>query len=346
MVRFYFTCHAKQFAVNAPLLADKALITSIFHKSHGIMTDKLPNGFVSKKAQILAEITDHDSENYNDKSPKGTIDTEIIDVINEINAFDKYVTTSSCAGRVAVFVEGHKPALPSTSDHDTNEGVAVAGAGPGGKGHGNKWLFVSHEPVDQPHGDATGQSNVALHKLFGLEVEDSKQMSAGQGARLIKLSFSPLILHILCADLQAAKPLLAAAINAGFRESGVHSLKALDDPGTGVMVGIRTAGLVFETVIGYVAGTGQDERYESCVSEAYLRMCFNAVNERFEWNIERKERLRRELQAITTRACKNQREDRDARRERKRAEGLQKQKETDKSKKNDDVELYLATDLG
>lgn len=303
--------------------------------------------FVNKKAQIIAEITDHDSDTYNDKSPKGTIDTEIIDLIEEINAFEKYVTTSSCAGRVAVFVEGHKACLPSSEEHNTDDGVTVAGAGPGGKGYGNKWLFVSHEsvPISTSNEDSNAD-DASLHTLFGLEDRNSpEQKLPGKGGRLIKLSFSPLILHILCSDLRAAKPLLAAAINAGFRESGVHSLKALDEPATGVMVGIRTAGLVFETVVGYVDESGEHERYTSCVSEDYLRMCLDAVNERFTWNVERKERLRKELRTITARSIKDQREDKDVRRERKRAEGLQRQRDTERSRESHMAEVDLSNSL-
>ena len=272
--------------------------------------------FSKKKAQILSDISNHDSTDYSDKSPKGSIDSEIIDLIDEINAFESYVTTSSCAGRVAVFVEGRK-AVASTSTSTavamngegeararetagkteiapaSNKGTATA-AGPGGKGHGNKWLYVSHSPIPTSH--LTSTDPAGLYGLFQLQLMPGSPLApipthAPHSPRLIKLSFSPLILHVLCANLHAAKGLLAAAINAGFRESGVQSLKALDDDGAGVMVGIRTAGLGFETVVGCVDGDGdgdgeemEGEVYRGLVDEGYLRMCVGVVNGRFGWN--------------------------------------------------------------
>jgi tRNA wybutosine-synthesizing protein 3 len=38
-----------------------------------------------------------------DKSPKGSIDAPITELIHAINAHDDYVTTSSCSGRIALF---------------------------------------------------------------------------------------------------------------------------------------------------------------------------------------------------------------------------------------------------
>lgn len=143
--------------------------------------------FTKKKSQILSDIGNHDTTDYNDKSPKGTIDSEIIDLIDEINAFDGYVTTSSCAGRVAVFVEGRKgttnaiEAMSSISDTSTTTadlkdpmGRAAdkrsarngSKAGPGGKGYGNRWLYVSHAPVPGSH--LTSTEAAELYNSFQL----------------------------------------------------------------------------------------------------------------------------------------------------------------------------------
>ena len=295
--------------------------------------------FARKRTKILEEL---DQTNYTDKSPKGSVDAEILDLIQEINAFDGYVTTSSCAGRVAVFVEGHKASMSTKdegaaehieedgqSDADTNRVNGESGsrgAGPGGKGFGNRWLYVSHSPVPPLAGDDR------FHGLFG--IKDMKRSSSVVrvdkvgDVRLVKLSFSPLILHVLCASLQAAKPLLAAAINAGFRESGVQSLKALDDEDTGVMLAIRTAGLSFDTVVG-IAETVVDtesgnteDAFRSLVDEGYLKLCTTVINERFEWNTDRRERLRKEISQIKQRQqVESTWEDPEARRKRKKEEG-------------------------
>lgn len=48
------------------------------------------------------------AEEYDDLSPKGSIDGSIRELIDGINAKEGWVTTSSCAGRVVAFVEGVK----------------------------------------------------------------------------------------------------------------------------------------------------------------------------------------------------------------------------------------------
>lgn len=311
----------------------------------------LPGSFIRKKAAILATISIHSDPSYKDKSPKGTIDAEIIDLIDEINTFDGYVTTSSCAGRVAVFVEGRKGEGETTTgaiddDHNDDNSEAeqratvtqTTKAGPGGKGHGNKWLYVSHEPIPTLPPDTT------YHDLFNLTPISSSSSSTlappyPHNPRLIKLTFSPLILHILCSALQTAKPLLSASINAGFRESGVQSLKALDDEEAGVMLAVRTAGCVFETVVGYVdESVDGQEVYRSVVGEEWLGVCVGVVNGRFGSNRERKERLRGEIRGLKMggQSEDGEWEDKEVRRARKRKEGLKVKRE----KEREDSEVF------
>lgn len=64
-------------------------------------------GFVARKRKILSDLSVPDAE-YTDLSPKGSVDEGIRDLIRDINALDGLVTTSSCAGRVSIFVEGSK----------------------------------------------------------------------------------------------------------------------------------------------------------------------------------------------------------------------------------------------
>ncbi|KAI1617780.1 DUF207 domain-containing protein [Exophiala viscosa] len=318
----------------------------------------IPATFTAKKSEILS-ILGRSEDNYADQSPKGTVDEQIRDLIDEVNAYDGLVTTSSCAGRVAVFVEGPKsngqdrpqpddaPSDQSEFDGRADEAESKVTAttistSPGGKG-GGRWLYVSHDPVhslqhDNGHSDALDESaNSAgtFTQLFNLspmsdKFQPTSSSTAASSPRLIHLSFSPLILHIHCATLRHARPLLAAAINAGFRESGVQSLRILDDPERGVMVAVRTAGLSFETTVGVVGHDAEHEVMQSVVSEDYLAMCVNVVNERFAWNGERRERFRTELRRAMGRGGfgqpQDEWEDKEARRARKRQEGLARQK--------------------
>jgi tRNA wybutosine-synthesizing protein 3 len=61
--------------------------------------------FESRKQKILEQLDAPDSE-YHDLSPKGSIDAPIRELIGEINGFDGIVTTSSCSGRISIFLEG------------------------------------------------------------------------------------------------------------------------------------------------------------------------------------------------------------------------------------------------
>ncbi|ETI23198.1 hypothetical protein G647_04995 [Cladophialophora carrionii CBS 160.54] len=416
----------------------------------------IPPSFHAKKSQVLRSLN-QPTESYTDNSPKGTVDAQIRDLIDEINAYEGFVTTSSCAGRVAVFVEGPRrestgagkaKGIISTStststgggdslvgkggaqtghsqgdggdlvnddDDDRDDGrhgpVIVGGGGggggdswvgvngastratttaptttttttsPGGKG-GGRWLFVSHDRITVPRsrcgtittttttmmtdtstgtGTKIDKDYNTIHgeyfsRLFNLDgkgeaapIPALSSPSSSSPPRLVHLTFSPLILHIHCASLLHARPLLAAAINAGFRESGVQSLRVLDpqEADKGVMVAVRTAGLSFDTVVGYVdeskvevdegegdtAAPQHNETVHRIVGEEYLRMCVAVVNQRFGWNEERRERFREELKRAMEReglasGVATGWEDKEARRKRKREEGLARQMRT------------------
>jgi tRNA wybutosine-synthesizing protein 3 len=133
----------------------------------------------------------------------------------------------------------------------------------------------------------------------------------------------------MCSSLQHAQPVLAAASSSGFRESGLQSLRHLSEPSAHPIVAVRSSGLALESVIGYYAheeragGTeGGAGTVRSLVSEEYLRMLVGLGNQRFKVNSERMERFRVKLTESRSSSGKEGWEDADARRERKRAEGL------------------------
>jgi tRNA wybutosine-synthesizing protein 3 len=123
-----------------------------------------PPGFARRKQRILELLAVPEAE-YTDASPKGSVDEGIRELIGEINDVEGFVTTSSCAGRVSVFVEGRKAASVSAGgtaikeEKGVGEGEgegeggaaeardAATVAAVGGKGGGGAWLFVSHDPV-------------------------------------------------------------------------------------------------------------------------------------------------------------------------------------------------------
>jgi len=91
------------------------------------------------------------------------------------------------------------------------------------------------------------------------------------------------ILHILTASLHDAQQVLASAIQAGFRESGAINLTSENHPTT-PLVAVRSSGLGFDCLVGYV---GEDGNMFSFVSENYLRLLVQTANKRFKTNMDR-----------------------------------------------------------
>jgi tRNA wybutosine-synthesizing protein 3 len=159
----------------------------------------------------------------------------------------------------------------------------------------------------------------------------------------------------MTATLHHAYPVLAAASSAGFRESGLQSLRCLeishnsssahdssstDAASHSPIVAVRSSGLALESIIGYCehSNGNPDPIMRSLVQEEYLKMLVALANERFEVNKERVERFRTkllDLYATASTAGPNTMhgkkhlgwEEPQARRERKRIEGLKRQAE-------------------
>lgn len=171
-----------------------------------LSTVPIPKTFTQRKCRILSALGVPDEE-YTDLSPKGTVDAGIRDLIDELNRVEGFVTTSSCAGRVSVFLEGRKVRegggdvgsggvpgpdgggeLPGHYVADLEEGEALADresegrgvvdgsgigserntvAGFGGKGGGGRWLFVSHDPIEAT-GKLDSEPNIVA-ALLGIE---------------------------------------------------------------------------------------------------------------------------------------------------------------------------------
>jgi tRNA wybutosine-synthesizing protein 3 len=139
-----------------------------------------PPAFVERKRKILEQLAIPDTE-YTDASPKGSIDEGIRDLIDEINQQSGFVTTSSCAGRVSVFLEGRRVADTEREDEQV--------AGVGGKGAGGAWLFVSHDPVPDESGSTDWSS------LFGLQKSTEAQETAGEPKerRLVHFKYEAMV---------------------------------------------------------------------------------------------------------------------------------------------------------
>ena len=138
----------------------------------------MSNSFKQKKQRILDAINVTDTE-YTDLSPKGSIDEGIREVIDLINSIPGLVTTSSCAGRVSVYVEGVKRNLEERGENGITRGS-------GGKG-GGRWIFVSHDPVNLEISEWSGKL------LPKFELRPSNGADIPVGASLVHLKFEPMV---------------------------------------------------------------------------------------------------------------------------------------------------------
>jgi len=141
----------------------------------------IPPLYTQKKSTILSALATP-SDTYADLSPKGSVDSGIKSLIDQINTLDGIVTTSSCAGRISVFLEGAK----------TKAGGAGQAAVPGGKGMGGRWLFVSHDAVEMPV--RVDSEDRPATRLIGLEPQQHDAQSVlGPEARFVKFQFEPMV---------------------------------------------------------------------------------------------------------------------------------------------------------
>lgn len=149
---------------------------------------EIPSVFETRKNKILEELSIPDAE-YTDASPKGSVDEGIRDLIRDINALPGLVTTSSCAGRISVFLEGRKKTATSQDAPQSQAPEQARQFVPaGGKGAG-RWLYVSHDPFAFPESAGT---EAPLHEKFGLVPGDGKPPS-GKALRLVRFHFEPLV---------------------------------------------------------------------------------------------------------------------------------------------------------
>lgn len=253
--------------------------------------------FQSKKQAILDALKRPPTD-YEDLSPKGNLDDEIRELIGEINNLPAYVTTSSCAGRVAVYLEGEAKSQATSESYgvqdvpvDADSSVPTFG---GGKG-GGKWLYISHEPVELEQLSAPG----ALLSKFGFSKNVEVAFPpASTAVRFVHLKFEPMILHVLAGSAESAQTMLGAAMAAGFRESGISGIVDSKGRPSVPMVGIRSSGLAVDCIIGFLSSTAvtaSGPRIQPMVSEQYLRVMLEMTNERFRQNVQRKERFRQGL---------------------------------------------------
>ncbi|KAH8050461.1 hypothetical protein JL722_11432 [Aureococcus anophagefferens] len=143
--------------------------------------------FVEARARAMARL--HDTSL--DKAPAGGVDVAARPLVAAVNAHARYFTTSTCAGRCAVY---------------------ASPAGRGDQKRRGKWLFMSHDGV------AGGRRAVPRRHRRGSEAERRGLNCA--------LKYEPPIAHVRCASLDAAKRLLVVAVGCGYASGCTDARRA------------------------------------------------------------------------------------------------------------------------
>ena len=136
----------------------------------------------------------------------------------------------------------------------------------------------------------------------------------------------------MAASLHHAQPVLTAAINSGFRESGIQSLKNLSDPNAFPMIAIRSSGLALESLIGVCLDQDMMDSVkdtlpvDGIITEDGFNVLLKLANARFKLNSDRMRRFEDELFSKDPRRNLKW-EDSEVRKTRKRTEGLAKRKQ-------------------
>ncbi|SMN20371.1 similar to Saccharomyces cerevisiae YGL050W TYW3 tRNA methyltransferase required for synthesis of wybutosine [Maudiozyma saulgeensis] len=270
------------------------------------------NAFDQKKASILDEINSPQP----DLSPKGSIDELCIPIMELINSHKDMVTTSSCSGRVSVFVEGTK---------HYNEEIKV-----GGKGQGGRWLFVSHDETNVVGWlDRLEQDSMAENIIVNIgNVEDVSKFDGSH--RYILYKYEPFILHVKCRDFDVASKLYNTAMDCGFRESGI---------GSNNLVAIRI-NIKLDVPIGYLDETSN--QLILFVTEQYIKLLDNITLAKFNDNAKKINQLFNKIEhdiikdsGIGSTMEKKLTETKEERRQRKRREGLERQELLNQANNND-----------
>lgn len=152
----------------------------------------MSNTFLAKKQKILSQLEVPETE-YTDASPRGSVDEEIRELVSLINSTEGFVTTSSCSGRIAVFVDGPSKVantlLEGSGDRPLATSAGPAASDPSIKG-GGYWLFTSHKPIQQKLYERPG----SLFELLGFQSDAKTSFQHESGhPRYIHFKFEPMV---------------------------------------------------------------------------------------------------------------------------------------------------------
>ncbi|KAI7828033.1 methyltransferase TYW3-domain-containing protein [Gamsiella multidivaricata] len=304
--------------------------------------DKSPKGYVDEPLLPLIVLINNHKDYVTTSSCSGRICT-YLEGMNELQSEELYMQDMEAIESRVAQDNGDKDGgedAQVAKGYEENTSLAAVEAAKRAKG--GQWLYVSHDPVVFPSEQDTEDQQWIINTLFGSEahrvvpMEDSSETRTLDMARsqLVYFKFEPMILHIEASTPAAAKTFLNHSLFSGYRNSGIlPSAKR-------TMLAIRST-LKLDAPIAYIPSTSSTmpssiPKIHLMVSVAYLRVLVELSNDKFQMNVAQMSRFEKRLAeylnsdadlASKKMGDQGEWEDKDARRERKRKEGLLKKQQ-------------------
>lgn len=208
-----------------------------------------------------------------DASKKGSIDEEVISILNILNSHKDYLSTSSCSGRIVLWMNRIINEQDNSSSHE---------------GCGNvegKWLFVTH----QIEKDLYHLLKTHVEKGFNiLSYEANIDSNMATQIGLVYLKVEPLILHIESGSAKSGQKLIQVALKSGYRNSGMTLTEKR------CIVAVRST-LKLDVPVARVLKMQNNIFMHWIIPDDYLEMLANIANEKMNINMQQRYRLYQEI---------------------------------------------------
>ncbi|CAG9580525.1 conserved hypothetical protein [Leishmania major strain Friedlin] len=262
------------------------------------------------RAQILSNLR----TNTNDRSLAGRVDPQIAELVDYINgSFTQYVTSSSCGGRVALFHKGTTSTGTASTPHAAAESAgsssptaasSVERRKRGSFGRGT--LYQSHDSLPKDTSITVRESIVpALEKFWAWRQAQASDARL-QTTEVLQLKFEPMILHVLCADFEAAAELLKCGSESGQMNSGIVSCSRGTKAHRKITCCITSPLCVDVPLFAHDTWCISPANFRSDVWAAFLTASLDHVNTLFAENATRRERFELALHASAGKAAAQQ----------------------------------------
>lgn len=223
-----------------------------------------------RKKTLKASSYYHSSQ---DASKKGSIDEQVLSILDILNSHKDYLSTSSCSGRIVLWMDNIVNEQDSSLSH--------AGCG----NIGGKWLFVTHQIEKDLFHLLKSHVEKGFNILsYGANIDSNM---ATQTA-LIYLKVEPLILHIESGSAKSGQMLIQVALKSGYRNSGMTLTEKR------CIVAVRST-LKLDVPIAKVLKIGNDVFVHWIVPDDYLLMLVDIANEKMDINMQQRYRLYQEI---------------------------------------------------